>query len=365
MHNRIAGFFFIKPFKQYYASPIIRIMKNFKIFTGMLLMSLALVSCASTRQADSSESFPPPSSSPDAVEFEQVWGYVMYGREDKWDNNLPVSDIGYFTQAITTFSKVPEIPPKDKYFSNCAAKVHLVTSCDSRAQTHLLLSPDLPLRDTIIDGLVKASQTYDGLQIDWELVSAEDKDNYIEFLRILKSRIGEKPLTVAIPARLKTLSKDAYAYKDMAQTADQIIIMAYDQHWATSGPGAIAETDWCRNIAEYAKSQIPPEKLVMGMSFYGRAWRDDTIGGKAYTYPSLQEIMAENRTRNHKRDEYEIPSFEIKKNLEITFFYDDAASLLERTRMYADCGIKAISFWRIGQEDKNYWQYLKITEDVN
>lgn len=340
-------------------------MKNFKILTVMLLMSFALASCASTRQADSSGSFPLPSSSPDAVEFEQVWGYVMYGREDKWDNNLPVSDIGYFTQAITTFSEVPEIPPKDKYFSSCKANVHLVTSCDSRAQTHLLLSPALPLRDTIIDGLVKATQTYDGLQIDWELVSAEDKDNYIEFLRILKSRIGEKPLTVAIPARLKTLSKDAYAYKDMAQAADQIIIMAYDQHWATSSPGAIAETDWCRKIAEYAKSQIPPEKLVMGMSFYGRAWRDDTIGGKAYIYQSLREIMAENRTRNHKRDEYEIPSFEIKKNLKITFFYDDAVSLLARTRMYADCGIKALSFWRIGQEDKNYWQYLKIAEDVN
>lgn len=321
-----------------------------------------LASCASTRQAPEEIDFPPPSSSQDAVEFEQVWGYVMYGRENEWDNSLPVSDIGYFARAITTFSEVPEIPPKERFFPDCAAKVHLVTSCDSRAQTHLLLSPSLPLRDKIIDGLVKASETYDGLQVDWELVSAEDKENYIEFLRILKAKIGEKPLTVAIPARIKTLSKDAYAYGDMAQAADQVIIMAYDQHWATSGPGAIAETEWCRKIAEYAKTQIPSEKLVMGMSFYGRAWRDDTIGGKAYTYPSLQEVMAENKTRNHRRDEYSIPSFEIRKELDITFFYDDSKSLLERTKMYAGSGIKALSFWRIGQEDKNYWQYLKIKE---
>ena len=30
--------------------------------------------------------------------------------------------------------------------------------------------------------------------------------------------------------------------------------------------------------------------------------------------------------------------------------------------MYAENEIKALSFWRIGQEDEAYWKHLKIKE---
>lgn len=320
-----------------------------------------LFSCSSVPKAKNGD-FKKDFSEDETVEFEELWGYVFYKREDSYTPDLPLTDIGYFTEAISAFSEVPATPPKEKYFSDCPAKVHLVTSCDSRSQTHLLLLPELPLRNKIIDGLIEASKTYDGLQVDWELVSPEDDENFIEFLKILKSKLGEKTLSIAIPARIRTLSKDAYNYEKLAKVADKIIIMAYDEHWATSKPGPIASTDWCKKISDYAKSQIPPEKLVMGLSFYGRAWRDDTLGGKAYIYPTLQKIMEENKVKNHRRDEYGVPSFTITKKLNITAFYDDETSLFVRTKMYAENEIKALSFWRVGQEDEAYWKHLKIKE---
>lgn len=320
-----------------------------------------LFSCSSVPKAKNGD-FKKDFSEDETVEFEELWGYVFYKREDSYTPDLPLTDIGYFTEAISAFSEVPATPPKEKYFSDCPAKVHLVTSCDSRSQTHLLLLPELPLRNKIIDGLIEASKTYDGLQVDWELVSPEDDENFIEFLKILKSKLGEKTLSIAIPARIRTLSKDAYNYEKLAKVADKIIIMAYDEHWDTSKPGPIASTDWCKKISDYAKSQIPPEKLVMGLSFYGRAWRDDTLGGKAYIYPTLQKIMEENKVKNHRRDEYGVPSFTITKKLNITAFYDDETSLFVRTKMYAENEIKALSFWRVGQEDEAYWKHLKIKE---
>lgn len=324
---------------------------------AVFILPFLFFSCASSKVPSVNESL---QKDIPTVEFTEVWGYVFDGCESNYQTTMPVTDIGYFAKAITKFSEVPYVPPKEKYFSSTTAKVHLVTSCDSRSQTHLLLEPSLPLRNKIIDGLIKASPTYDGLQVDWEHVLPEDKKNFEDFLKTLKSKLNGKMLSVAIPARVKTLEKDAYCYADLAKIADRIIIMAYDQHWSTSEPGPVAGTDWCEKIALYAKSQIPDEKLVMGLSFYARAWRDDKTGGKAYTYPTLQKVMGENKIKNHKRDDFSIPSFEIEKKLKITVWYDDAASLLVRTKMYADSGIDKISFWRIGQEDKNYWQHLKI-----
>lgn len=317
-----------------------------------------LFSCASTKTPSNGD-FDSSLNDISVIEFTEIWGYVFTGYEKEYSPLLPITDIGYFAKAITTFSEVPQIPPREKYFSNTNAKVHLVSSCDSRSQTHLLLSPKLPLRDKIIEDLIKASKTYDGLQIDWELVVAEDADNYIEFLKILKSKLNGKKLSIAIPARIKTLSKDAYNYSNLAQIADKIIIMAYDQHWSTSEPGPIAGTDWCKKITDYAKSQIPQEKLIMGLSFYGRTWRDDKTGGRAYSYNSIQKIIEENKIKKHKRDSFGIPSFNIEKKLKITAFYDDETSLSFRTKMYAENGIDKISFWRTGQEDKNFWKHLK------
>lgn len=35
---------------------------------------------------------------------------------------------------------------------------------------------------------------------------------------------------------------------------------------------------------------------------------------------------------------------------------------LSGPKMYAENEIKALSFWRIGQEDEAYWKHLKIKE---
>lgn len=334
------------------------ILKFFAKLIRLYIISIILFSCSST---DVTELPPPsPSSAPDALEFDELWGYVMFKHEDEWNSSLPLTDIGYFTEAVNTYSKIDPVPPKSKFFSETDARVHLVSSCDSKSQTHLLLDPKLPLRNEIINQLIKASETYDGLQIDWELVPPKDRDNFIDFLKTLKSKLGTKPLSIAIPARIKTLNSDAYNYELLAPVADKIIIMAYDQHWSTSAPGPIASTEWCKRISDYAKSKIPEDKLIMGMSFYGRTWRDDKDGGKAYIYPSMQKLIKENKIKKIPRDEELIPSFKYTKKLTIESWFDDAQSLKLRTQMYRDNGINKLSFWRIGQEDLNYWQYIKI-----
>ena len=72
------------------------------------------------------------------------------------------------------------------------------------------------------------------------------------------------------------------------------------------------------------------------------------------------KIMKENKVKNHRRDEYGVPSFTITKKLNITAFYDDETSLFVRTKMYAENEIKALSFWRIGQEDPDFWKWIII-----
>jgi len=329
-------------------------MKRFLLI--FIITSVLFISCKST---EVSAPVPEPSSSDKALEFTEIWAYLMQTEENLCSPSLPVTDIGYFVKAVNNFSEIEPVPARDKYFSQYNCRIHVVTSCDSAAQTHLLLDPSLPLRKRIIDSLVKESKDYDGIQVDWELIKPQDKENFMSFLTDLKKKMNGKILSVAIPARVKKLTKDAYDYEDLSKIADKIIIMAYDEHWSTSTPGPVASAEWCAKVSDYAVSAIPSEKLVMGLPFYGRTWRDDKDGGKAYKFNTMKTLLEE-KDIDIKRDTGNVANFTFTKKLTIEGWFDDALSLYTKCEMYSGKNVSNISFWRIGQEDPYFWQYLKI-----
>lgn len=294
--------------------------------------------------------------------LKEVWGYVMIGEEKSFSNDYPVTDIGYFVSAINNYSDFPEVPNRYEKFPDYKGRVHLVSSVDSTAQTHLLLDPKLPLRNKIIKQLVAQAKDYDGVQIDWELVLKNDDENFWNFLKQLKKKLKGKMLTVAIPARLKTLEKDAYDYFALSKIVDKIIVMAYDEHWSTSAPGPIASVAWCKRIADYAKTVIPEEKLVMGCHFYARAWNNEDVGRKAYRMYKIDGLIKDNKVSIFNKSADGDLSFYFEKKTRVTVFYDTIDSAIARCKMYADSGIERLSFWRIGQEIPEFWDKIEIAD---
>jgi spore germination protein YaaH len=213
------------------------------------------------------------------------------------------------------------------------------------------------LRDALVRDIVSASAPFDGIQIDFESVPDLDKDNFIAFLSLLKSAAGKKVLSVALPARTSTFD-DPYDYGLISGIADRVIVMAYDEHWSGGHPGAIASLDWCAKVASYAMSKIGPEKLVMGIPFYGRAWADMHLS-KAYTYSSLASLIAGKKIPVIGRNN-EIPFFQYSETVNVRVFFEDSHSILSRTKMYQNESVRNISFWKLGQEDPEVWKYLKI-----
>ncbi len=300
----------------------------------------------------------------DALCFNEIWGYVMVGRENEFSPAMPLSDVGYFVGAIGIYSEVLPVVAKEKHFAHYTGRVHLVTTVDTRAQVHVLLDPTLPLRKKLLAGLVEAASTYDGLQIDWEAIGERDIESFLSFLQELKDGLGEKTLSVALPARTKTLTKDPFDYARIATIADRMIIMAYDEHWSTSKPGAVASYDWCKRIAEYTLLHVPTEKIVMGLPFYGRTWGSYTDANRAFGMANISRLQKENGIHDsHIQRENGIPSFTYEHKTTVTVWYNDAESIRTLASLYKALGIAHIGFWRVGQEEQSIWQELKLTQE--
>lgn len=290
------------------------------------------------------------------VEFREIWGYLMTDELAALKPGLPVTDVGLFAAGISQTGRLIQLPDRSSLAApDC--RVHLVLAeTGNYALTHFVLDPALPLRRQLVRDLVQASRDYDGLQIDFEAVLTEDKKHFLSFLQELKASLGQRVLSVAIPARTKKTA-EAWDYLALGRIVDRVIIMAYDEHWSSSAPGSIASLAWCTKVARYAQKTIPARKLVMGLPLYGRTWPDQRLS-RAYRHEGMRRIMGEQGIAAPERH-LGIPHFSYRVEVAVEAYYEDARSGLERLALYARRGIGQVAFWRLGQEDPQLWPHVR------
>ncbi len=366
-------------------------MKPFKIFLFLAFFLLMLFACTSSaetqvneqeslRNKDIENSYTKDNGTAtddtsekdlkEAVEFSEIWSYVLDGREDSLSNDIPLTDVGYFGATINNQGELSKVPNAEKidFFDG---RIHLVAVCNHYGMSHMMLNPDYPFREALIDDLIDAvlEYNYDGLQIDYELVLASDKENYLSFLQELADKVKKLPPTektderifsVAVAARTRYLSEDAYDYYRITEIADSVFVMAYDEHWSNGEPGPVASFDWGKKVADYALEVIGKEKLVMGQPFYGRTW-GDVSANRAYFHSGMERQIRENNVENVDRID-NILHYTYTVPLTVTAYYDDADSIKARSLMYKNMGIDKTGFWCLGQEDPESWNRLKIKE---
>jgi spore germination protein YaaH len=289
--------------------------------------------------------------------FPEIWAYVVAGREAAFNPALPLSDIAYFGAEVDSYGHLADIPNR-RNLRAFKGKVHLAAACNSRGLTHFVLREET--RRELVAEFLEAAKAFDGVQIDFELVPARDGAAFRAFLRELRAGLGDKMLTIALPARTRTLAEDVYGYGDIKDLVDRVLVMAYDEHWSTSEPGPIASLGWCRGVAAYSLSVLGPEKLIMGLPFYGRAW-GDLNPSQAYVFSGIERIKNENRVGEVRR-ENGIPTFKYEQTVKVTAYYEDAYSLAARLDLYRSMGVKSVGFWRLGQEDPAVWGQIVLSK---
>ena len=341
-------------------------MRIFQPHSAVLLSAAffcLFTSCKTTKAVTEEEPFSPSdfvySPREDALSLSESWGFVMKGREDEVIYAAPVTDFAYFAGHLSSEGFLQTIGEKEEVFRDLNRRVHLVIDSGNSILIHFAIAPQYDIRKKLISQIANAAKTYDGLMIDFEFINKKYSADFFSFLKDVKAAIADKPLSVAVHARLKTIASDPYDYKTIASIADRLVIMAYDEHWATSVPGAIASRDWGKKIADYAVSVCPAEKIVMGVPFYGRSWGSDKGANQSWYQTSAERLIREEKISEIERDDGGIPHFSFERTQTITVWYNDATSVRNLIAAYKEAGISKIAFWRLGFEKADIWQQIK------
>ncbi len=317
-----------------------------------------LAACAFAARAAGQEAAIPAAPRP---AFEEIWAYLVRGEESRLAGTEPITDICYVGAYLSRNGRIAGTIPRPSVTTRGGMKprIHLVVpETANMALTHFAVDPRYGVRPQLIEDIIRVAQDFDGVQIDFEAVARDDAGAFHDFLRALRAALpAEKTLSIAVPARTKTIA-DAWEYARIATIVDRMVIMAYDEHWSTSAPGPVASPAWCASVADFAKTAIPPGKIIMGLPLYGRAWQDKQLA-RALRFENVQDLVGETGSEVGYASETG-PSFTYTETVVVSVFYEDVRSLGEKLGLYAARGIPAVSFWRVGQGPPEVWGSLDL-----
>lgn len=169
----------------------------------------------------------------------------------------------------------------------------IASGWDARQVVRILNDPKL--RTNHLNALLKVARSplIDGIELDYENLPPESQRAYSEFVTTLAALLHRegKSLTLTVPPKIAAndpcVSCRFADYALLGRAADQIRVMAYEYHGKNGTPGPIAPIWWVRQVVSYTVSQVPREKVVLGIHLYGYDW-----GGKETTALWWNEVQA-------------------------------------------------------------------------
>ena len=170
-----------------------------------------------------------------------------------------------------------------------------------------------------------------GIDLDWEFPrNNEEKETHLAFLKKLRSFCDEHSakLSMAV-SRFRALNEESYSLPD------RINLMSYDFY----GRHSTAEST--REALEYMalRYDIPMNKIMMGIPFYGRIYSGDSPDywkkAKSYRLISMENSVAPG------------------DNEAAGFFYNGPELVDSKAAMAEELGTAGCFIWEIGQDRLN------------
>lgn len=227
-------------------------------------------------------------------------------------------------------------------------------------------------RDRLLENLVVVMQekSYGGLDIDFEFIKAEDRDLFTEFVRVCTERMHREGYQVSVAlapklsAEQKGLLYEGKDYRALGEAADHVLIMTYEWGYTYGPPMAVAPINMVRMVLEYAVTEIPPEKISMGIPNYGYDWPLPFERGatKAKTIGNIEAVqIAVSQGAEIKFDEHaQSPYFNYERDgILHEVWFEDVRSLQKKFDLIKEFGLRGPGYWQIMQLFRANWLLLE------
>jgi len=227
-------------------------------------------------------------------------------------------------------------------------------------------------RDNVIRQLLSFAALYkiDGYNFDFENIYKEDKDAYTQFIREATPLLREQGLTVSVDVTIPDGSDNwslCYDRPALAAVVDYVMLMTYDQHWSTSPiAGSVAQFTWVESNLKKTLNLIPKEKLLLGVPYYTRIWKEETGSDgklKITSQTASMEAAKKAAKDNNANPIWDETSGQFyceytKDGATYKIWFEDENSINLKSSLALKYNLAGVASWRRSDELATIWDVL-------
>lgn len=286
--------------------------------------------------------------------------------------NLSVFSYGFTSAGELVFPPRPDEWMIEKAKEQGVAPILVLTPLGedgrfSNILIHTIVTDETAKENLIGNLLVIVEQKgFDGIDVDFEYILAEDRDLFTAFVRELAERMREIGKTVSVALAPKTsadqqgLLYQGKDYRGLGEVADEVLLMTYEWGY-TYGPAmAVAPLNKVRQVVEYALTEIPAEKINLGIANYGYDWTLPYVQGesKAVTIGNVEavQIAIDNGVPIRFDETVQSPFFNYEKDGRThEVWFEDVRSLQGKYDLIKEYKLRGFGVWQLMRFFRASW----------
>ena len=315
----------------------------------------------------------------------EIIGYLPYWEYDEYPdlNYSLLTQINFFSAELNQYGDIVNDHDWENLYliefaQSQGVKVKLCASLFGQEPLSTLLS-NYFYRQNAINNLLNLVLNVgaDGVDIDFELLPTNQRDNLVLFMEelsfIFHENMEDPIITMATPA---IDWSNAWDYSALAEITDGLFIMGYNYFYSgseTAGPvsplgGYFYDLEY--SVNDYiSKTNGQNDKIILGLPYYGYNWsvEDNSMNSGTIAY-GIPETYAQAKVLSENYDSF---WNEESNSMWISYFddtwtwnqcwYDDSLSLSNKYEFAKNNNLQGIGIWALGYDDNNLelWESLE------
>ncbi|GIQ68987.1 LysM peptidoglycan-binding domain-containing protein [Xylanibacillus composti] len=231
---------------------------------------------------------------------------------------------------------------------------------------------DEAVQTRLLDNILDAAARYGfrDIHFDLEFLRPADREAYNRFLRRAAARIHEQGYLISTALAPKTSATqagawyEAHDYRAHGEIVDFVVIMTYEWGYSGGPPMPVSPIGPVRQVLEYALTEMPGSKIMMGQNLYGYDWTLPFVPGGEYARALSPQAAIALAARENAAIQYDwqaqAPHFDYvdDEGASHKVWFEDARSIQAKFNLMKELGLRGISYWKLGLPFPQNWLLL-------
>ncbi len=225
-------------------------------------------------------------------------------------------------------------------------------------------------QDKLIGDLlaVMEEKGYGGVDIDFEYVFAGESGAYADFVAKVRDALAPGGYSVMVSLAPKTsadqegLLYQGHDYRALGEAADGVLLMTYEWGYTYSPPMAVAPLNKVGEVVGYAVTEIPTDKIYMGVPNYGYDWIlpfEEGRAARSIGNVAAVSLAADEGAEIMFDETAQSPYFNYTDDgVRHQVWFEDARSVKEKFALADAFGLRGVGFWNIMRYFPQNWAVL-------